>query len=254
MTRDFERYHCLASDSDNKAVTGPKSSLLDLDSSRASNSETAMIDVECGLIAAVAERILLRMLETEPESNVTLSEVSSWLHMILSRAQCAPGIVIVSYIYCERLLKLNKLVHFTKDNWKSITMTAVLIASKVWDDLSMLNIDFTYITSFSLLQINDWERAFLRGLRYNVLVENSMYEQLFYEFRARIIDESDRLLSAYPERKRIASCDLKEVIEMLQIKSCLRCDSISTESGCMASLSPSSSISTISPSNYRYYY
>jgi hypothetical protein len=149
-------------------------------------SAEAFIDMECGIIVAVAERILAHLLEVEPDNKTSLFEISDWLHFLLNKAQCTPGVVIVAYIYCERVLHYNKLVNITKDNWKSILLVSVLLASKVWDDLSMQNADFAYFTPFSLFQINDWERAFLRGLRYDVRVDPELYERLFHELRARV--------------------------------------------------------------------
>ena len=177
----------------------------------ASDSTMTFDEMNCNIVVAIADRFRTQMLQDENCSgDVDLLEISDWLHMLLTKAQCAPGVLIVAYIYCLRLLGQNELVNITMDNWKSITLTAILLASKVWDDLSMMNGDFAYITKFALQQINDWERAFLKGLRYNIQVQCNDYEKHFFDLRAHNIpkdlrDECEKRYNVKFETQRPSS-------------------------------------------------
>ena len=43
-------------------------------------------------------------------------------------------------------------------NWKSLLLSAMVMSSKVWDDLSMCNADFSLVCpSFTLSRINELE-------------------------------------------------------------------------------------------------
>ena len=72
--------------------------------------------------------------------------------------------IIISLIYIERLIKLTdgKLTP-SSNNWRSILFSCMVLASKVWDDLSMWNCDFSKIgpggVTFSLSRTNELEIA-----------------------------------------------------------------------------------------------
>ena len=56
-----------------------------------------------------------------------------------------PLLVIMSLIYVERLVKrTNGALMPNVENWRSILFGCMVLASKVWDDLSMLNADFCF--------------------------------------------------------------------------------------------------------------
>lgn len=50
-------------------------------------------------------------------------------------------------------------------NWRHILFGAMVLASKVWDDLSMINVDFSVVCPmFTIHQINDMEIKWLEFL------------------------------------------------------------------------------------------
>jgi hypothetical protein len=64
-------------------------------------------------------------------------------------------------------------------------MTALLLAGKVWDDLSMVNEDFSMFLPFTLDQINKWEIEFLSCVKFNVRVSASEYARVYFDLRKR---------------------------------------------------------------------
>ena len=95
--------------------------------------------------------------------------------------------IIISLIYIERLIKLTdgKLTP-SSNNWRSILFSCMVLASKVWDDLSMWNCDFSKIgpggVTFSLSRTNELEIALLLALEYKVKVNASEYAKYYFYY------------------------------------------------------------------------
>lgn len=71
------------------------------------------------------------------------------------------------------------------DNWRSILFACMIMASKVWDDLSMWNVDFSQVsTEFDLHRINELELALLSALEYSVKVPASEYAKYYFHLRS----------------------------------------------------------------------
>ena len=72
----------------------------------------------------------------------------------------------------------GRLSHHPK-NWRSVLFSFMVLALKVWDDLSMWNYDFLKIgpsgMTFTLSRTNKLEIELLQTLRYRVKVEASGY-------------------------------------------------------------------------------
>ena len=117
----------------------------------------------------------------------TLTEMVAFFDLIYSTAQCSEECAIVSLAYVERVIANGvKLSHV---NWRPLIMTGVLVASKVWDDLSMVNEDFSIFSPFSLRNINKWEAIFLSALNYNVQVSASQYAKYYFELRESVVSK-----------------------------------------------------------------
>ena len=70
-------------------------------------------------------------------------------------------------------------------NWKSIMLIGMIMASKVWDDLSMWNADFGHVCpSFTLERINELELAVLDFLKYSVCIGASEYAKYYFHLRS----------------------------------------------------------------------
>jgi len=144
--------------------------------------------------------------KTEPEfaniprlrlSRPAVSDIAAYLTNMFETAQCSEDCNIICLIYVERLMKCcqkNKLLGkqdqeiesmsgLNSDNWRGILMVAMLLASKVWDDLSMVNEDFSIFMPYSLQQINSWEVHFLSCVGFNVRVSASEYAKYYFDLR-----------------------------------------------------------------------
>ena len=89
------------------------------------NSKEADFDFDCG-------RFGLRTTST-----VSAEVISKFITRMVKRAQLTAETVIIALIYVERLLA-RTVIKLSGTNWYPIVFTALLLASKVWDDLSMI--------------------------------------------------------------------------------------------------------------------
>lgn len=94
-------------------------------------------------------------------------------------AEC--GIMCLAYI--ERMITLTGL---TMDpvNWRRIVLSALILASKVWEDQSVWNVDFLPVfDNLTAQDLNKLERQFLALLQYNVSLTASLYAKYYFELR-----------------------------------------------------------------------
>lgn len=116
----------------------------------------------------------------------SLESMTIFMRSIHFKAQMECECIIMSLIYVERLLKATAghLV-LTRENWQPILLCSMIMASKVWDDLSMWNCDFVKISpGFTLQRINTLELAYLDAVGYNVKVAASSYAKYYFHLRS----------------------------------------------------------------------
>ena len=89
-------------------------------------------------------------------------------------------IIIITLIYLERFM-FNTGLLINSRNWKRLLFTAMIIASKIWDDDSYENNHFAQVfTHLSVSEINALERTFLEMINYKVYVKCSEYFKYFF--------------------------------------------------------------------------
>jgi|EP00945_MAST-04E_sp_MAST-4E-sp1_P002264 hypothetical protein len=133
----------------------------------------------------------------EPEASVQTNVPSRKLlfeviNHIFVTGQLAIDCTIIALIYIDRLLSSETFcseasamvpVVLHKNNWRPILSVSFMVASKVWDDLSMINVDFSTFLPFSLKELNEWERRYLSAVKFNVRVGASVYAQYYFDIR-----------------------------------------------------------------------
>lgn len=120
-------------------------------------------------------------------SKPTYEQVKAFMLLIFTRAQLEPECIITAHIYMEKLMKnLAGKLTVGYRNWEPILLACFMLASKILDDLSMINADFSYITrkyNFDLKQVNKMEIALLSALKFDVRVSISRYAQYYFKLR-----------------------------------------------------------------------
>ena len=124
----------------------------------------------------------------------SLDEVICFYQDFYARSQMEHDTIIMSLIYVERLIKEDTSIAPLPENWRSVLFSCMVLASKVWDDLSMWNIDFSNVcgrggglTSYTLPRINELELALLKALSFNVKVPASEYAKYYFLIRSMLL-------------------------------------------------------------------
>ena len=122
----------------------------------------------------------------------SLDEVATFFRDIFFKAQMEADCIILSLIYVERLIKVTHGCLRPKTcNWRSLLFSTMILSSKVWDDLSMWNGDFSQScpsgVNFSLQRTNQLELAVLNTLHFKVKVPASEYAKYYFLLRSMLI-------------------------------------------------------------------
>jgi len=135
----------------------------------------------------------------------SLDKITTFYRNVFRESQMQSDCIIISLIYIERLVKQTAgALRPRSNNWRSVTFSCMVLASKVWDDESMWNADFSkcFPAQFSLQRINELEVAVLSALSYKVKVPASEYAKYYFLLRSMLIKSglvSEQLNAANPK-------------------------------------------------------
>ena len=117
-----------------------------------------------------------------------LDAIFEFFNFVFQKSQLESECIIIALIYMERLVKdTSGGIQIRHDNYRSIIFACLVMASKVWDDLSMWNVDFSHVSpAFNLERINALEVAVLRALRFSIKVTAGEYAKYYFLLRSMI--------------------------------------------------------------------
>jgi hypothetical protein len=115
----------------------------------------------------------------------SVDTVEKYIKGIFKVGQLAPESLIMAMAYLERVSRVNNYRLFPY-NWRRIVLAALILASKVWEDQAVWNIDF--IELFPLTTPSDlgqMEKKILSLLAFDVSLKASEYAKFYFDIRSQ---------------------------------------------------------------------
>jgi len=110
-------------------------------------------------------------------------DIYGFLRDVMINFRLQPEVSIVTLFYLDRFTESSG-VALTPDNWQRLTIAAMMLASKVWDDESFENVEFAQLCPlYTLDEINTFERVFLQSVGYVMSVKGSEYAKTYFHLR-----------------------------------------------------------------------
>ncbi|XP_057398788.1 cyclin-Y-like protein 1 isoform X3 [Balaenoptera acutorostrata] len=136
------------------------------------------------------EKIPEEYFEHDPEHEFIYRFVRTLFSAALLTAECA----VVTLVYLERLLTYAE-IDICPTNWKRIVLGAILLASKLWDDQAVWDVDYCQILEdVTVEDMNEMERHCLELLHFNINVPFSVYAKYYFDLRSLADDNNLNVL------------------------------------------------------------
>jgi len=121
------------------------------------------------------------ILDQPPTVYVIKRTINSIFKKGFSSIECC----VMALVFLDRITESTGF-QIQPKNWRRILLAALIIASKVWEDESVWNVDFVDV--FPNLNADDLlliEKCFLHDLDFNLHVKNSLYARYYFEVGTR---------------------------------------------------------------------
>lgn len=115
----------------------------------------------------------------------TFDLVFNFLNNIYRAERLAPECLVMTLAYMDRMLQSTS-IRMHACNWRRLVLAALILASKVWEDQAVWNVDFLSVFPLvSVKDLNALEREFLKVLNYNVGMKASEYAKYYFDLREK---------------------------------------------------------------------
>ena len=142
--------------------------------------------------------------------------IYKFMKNLFTSAQLTAECAIVTLIYLERVLTYAE-IDLCPANWKRLVLGAILLASKVWDDQAVWNVDYCQILKdINVDNMNELERQYLVLLQFNINVPSSVYAKYYFDLRT--LAEENNLAFTHEPLTKEKALKLEAMSSMCQEK------------------------------------
>jgi len=118
------------------------------------------------------------------EASPSLNKIMNFLSLIFNGEKLSAECGVMALAYIDRLLSLTS-IHLHASNWRRVTLGAIIVASKVWEDQAIWNVDFLNVFPYiGVSDLNRLERQSLNTIQFLVNLKSSVYTKYFLDLRS----------------------------------------------------------------------
>jgi len=134
----------------------------------------------------------------------SIGAVYEYIDKIFTTEKLSPEVAIMSLAYIDRIVELAG-ISLTPATWRRIVLASMILASKVWEDLAVWNVDFLVVfPCLSAKDLGALEKVLLKLLQFNVTLKASLYTKYYFELRS-LAEKDQRTFPLEPLDKDAAS-------------------------------------------------
>mmetsp|Transcript_4606 Transcript_4606/g.6419 ORF Transcript_4606/g.6419 Transcript_4606/m.6419 type:complete len:969 (+) Transcript_4606:69-2975(+) len=140
----------------------------------------------------------------------SVETIAHFLSTIEKLVKLSPEPAIMFLIYMSRIINKTGLT-LDPTNWRRITLSCIILASKVWEDCAVWNSDF--LEAFPRITVSDLnrlEKLLLGFLEFNVSIKASEYVKFYFEIR--------QFFDVHMEKHKLTEALDQKSLEKLQIR------------------------------------
>lgn len=115
----------------------------------------------------------------------TIEEIEKFVYSVHKVGQLAPESLVMGMTYLIRAQSLSTL-RLYPHNWKRFLLSCLILASKVWEDQAVWNVDFVdQFPNTSPSDLGKLEKLLLSLLNFDVSLNASQYAKTYFDVRAQ---------------------------------------------------------------------
>lgn len=121
------------------------------------------------------------------------------LRSIFQHLKISPECCVISLIYITRLREAG--FPLTTTNWRTMIIAACLSASKIWDDVSIWNVDICELFPvLGIAALNRLEVLFLESINYNLQISPQEYADYYFSLHSLRVHTTTQLATVAATR------------------------------------------------------
>lgn len=138
---------------------------------------------------------VINKLWTEPSQTdvnfPSMESIYKFIHVIFEVERLSHECAILCLAYIERMMG-NSHVRLRPNTWRRIVLGALILASKVWEDQAVWNVDFLAVfPAVTVKDLGRLEAKYLNLLHFSVGLKASTYAKYYFELRKHFVSEQE---------------------------------------------------------------